>query len=45
MKIKEVRSAIDIIRDASRAGHQHQLVIKKGGWRWIKPPQALKGID
>jgi len=26
-------------------GHQHQLVIKKDGWRWIKPPQALKGID
>ena len=26
-------------------GHQHQLVIKKDGWHWIKPPQALKGID
>jgi hypothetical protein len=26
-------------------GHQHQLAIKKDGWRWIKPPQALKGID
>jgi hypothetical protein len=23
-------------------GHQHQLVIEKDGWRWIKPPQDLK---